>query len=73
MNEPQIHSHITDLLPDEHPLAFHGVYCKVCGMMLHASNNECMATWVESGSGNYCLAHFAARETLALEDTDGLP
>jgi len=45
--EPVIHSHRSDELPDNHPLAFSDeVFCS-CGKMLHAFNNECMTTWVE--------------------------
>jgi hypothetical protein len=61
-NEPKIHSHIDDVLPDEHPLAFTCVDCVVCGVMVHASNNECMQTWIETGKGAYCLKHFAERK-----------
>ena len=56
--EPEIHSHITDLLPDEHPLAYKSVHCEICMDMLHAANNECMSTWVETGVGNFCLLCF---------------
>lgn len=38
--EPIIHSHITDGLPDKHPLAYESIHCKKCGEMLHAFNNE---------------------------------
>lgn len=63
-DEPLIHSHITDVLNDEHPLAYEIVNCKICRAMLHCSNNECMTTWIEAGLGNYCLQCFAksARE-----------
>lgn len=26
--------------------------------MVHASNNECMQTWVETGEGAYCIRCF---------------
>lgn len=58
MNEPQIHSHITDGLPHMHPLADEQVTCTRCGVLVHAFNNECMQTWVETGLGNYCLVCF---------------
>jgi hypothetical protein len=58
--EPRIWSHITDVLPDDHPLAWTSVYCTACKDMVHASNNECMTTWVETGKGGYCLACFVA-------------
>jgi hypothetical protein len=58
ITEPLIHSHITDGLPDDHPMANEVVDCKMCGVMVHAFNNECMQTWVESGQGNYCLGCF---------------
>lgn len=58
--EPQIHSHITDILPEGHYLAYETVDCKTCHVMLHADNNECMQTWIETGKGNYCLKCFMA-------------
>ena len=57
--EPKIHSHITDCLPDGHPLANKTVYCDSCGAMVHAFNNECMQTWVEFDFGNFCIRCFA--------------
>jgi hypothetical protein len=27
--------------------------------MIHAFNNECMSTWVETGVGNFCIECFA--------------
>ncbi len=76
--EPLIHSHITDLLLDEHPLAYKNVFCDICKDMLHAANNECMSTWVESGKGNFCLLCFikmlARRNSLeAFDNNIGLP
>jgi hypothetical protein len=65
--EPLIHSHITDELPDAHPLAYKTVDCDKCDVMVHASNNECMQTWVESGKGNYCLACFVSLTDGVLE------
>ena len=59
MREPQVHSHITDCLPDEHPFARKYVFCDHpgCNAQLHAGNNECMETWIETGIGNFCLEH----------------
>ncbi len=62
--EPRIHSHIEDCLPENHPLAFKQVSCDskrpdgswLHDELLHAANNECMQTWVETGEGNYCWA-----------------
>ena len=65
--EPLIHSHITDVLPDLHPLAFETISCKACGVMVHAANNECMQTWVESGVGAHCIKCFAV-DAMVLED-----
>ena len=59
--EPLIHSHITDCLPEEHPLADESVYCKECNIMCHAFNNECLTTWVESKWGNYCMECFCKK------------
>jgi len=79
MKDPILHSHIEDALPDDHPLAFKSVYCDGtdCSRMLHAFNNECMQTWVETGQGNYCLGCFMKLggdgEPQALEDWWGLP
>ena len=56
--EPLIHSHITDELPDDHPLAQKSVYCSRCLVMLHAVNNECMQTWFETEYGNFCTKCF---------------
>ena len=62
MEEPRVHSHITDGLFERHPLAHETVWCTGdCGKMLHAHNNECMQAWIETDRGNFCLACFAAR------------
>ncbi len=53
--EPQLHTHATDCLPDEHPFAHETVECTGCGTMLHAFNNECMRAWVEFHDGGMCL------------------
>lgn len=57
--EPIIHSHITDLLDDDHPLAFRQVHCELCGELVHAANNECMQSWVEFAGHIICLIDFA--------------
>ena len=49
VSEPVIHSHVTDVLDDNHPLAYKIVDCQKCGSMVHCSNNECMQTWLEWG------------------------
>lgn len=72
MREPVIHSHITDCLPEGHPLAYESVSCIVCGVLVHASNNECMQTWVETGCGSGCLKCFAEGGE-HLDDSFGLP
>ena len=56
--EPIIHSHITDCLPDEHPLAHEDVCCDSCHNSVHAGNNECMQTWFEMKDGNFCTSCF---------------
>lgn len=71
--EPVIHSHITDELPKDHPLAAKAVVCDNCDELLHAENNECMQTWVESGQGNFCLLCFAYIGGVSLEDEWSLP
>ncbi len=69
--EPNIWSHLTDELPSDHPLAREQVYCRRCRALVHAFNNECMQTWVETGKGPYCLACFAAEGGEVLEERDG--
>ena len=46
-----------------------------CNELLHAANNECMRTWVETGIGNFCwscagrtLGNVLGRERLMVED-----
>lgn len=71
--DPILHTHVTDRLPDDHPLAYQQVWCegdahktlaafagRLPGesVLLHAGNNECMTTWVETGKGPRCLACF---------------
>ncbi len=55
--EPVVHSHITDVLPEDHPKAYpeetDGLFCECCGEMVHAINNECMQTWIE-WAGHVC-------------------
>ena len=72
MEEPRIHSHITDVLPGEHALAYEQVQCLDCGRLVHAFNNECMQTWVETGRGAFCLKCFAATRGGVLDNADGL-
>jgi len=72
MYEPRIHSHITDVLPEGHPLARCNVHCDRCGVLTHAFNNECMSTWVETGQGAFCLTCFARTRTDVLSNADGL-
>jgi len=71
--EPKIHSHLTDVLPESHPLAQEEVFCAECGEMVHAANNECMQTWVETGAGAYCLRCFARAAGDVMDDKWGLP
>ena len=72
--DPNLHSHIEDVLDDAHPLAFKSVGCTGCGVMVHAFNNECMRTWVETGRGNFCIPCFAKIDDVnALDDEYGLP
>lgn len=73
-DEPVIHSHITDILGEGHPLAYENVYCAMkrehgCNEMLHCSNNECMTTWVEFGGLAVCGRAFAL---YVLEKSDGV-
>ena len=56
--EPRLHSHVTDRLPAEHPLAHTRVYCDRCETLLHMQTNSCLRTWIESGRGNHCVRCF---------------
>lgn len=70
LSEPQVHSHITDRLPRDHPLANKRVYCDRCDTLLHMQTNSCMRTWIESGRGNHCLRCFiVAAGGLAPDET----
>lgn len=71
--EPRIWSHITDTLPRNHPLAYQSLSCAVCRVPIHAANNECMQTWVETGKGNYCLGCFTGATGEVVDDEWGLP
>ncbi len=58
--DPVCHSHVDDILPDDHPLAFRQVYCHSSrhkiknSPLLHAGNNECMQTWFEFSNIALC-------------------
>ena len=58
VREPRIHSHVTNRLPDSHPLARLRVSCERCESLVHLANS-CMRTWIETGRGNFCLPCFA--------------
>lgn len=71
--DPVLHSHITDVLPEKHPLAYKSVYCAKCRTMVHAGNNECMMTWIECGiSDNWCLSCFSEVTGNTVEDSFAL-
>ena len=71
--DPVLHSHIEDGLPEDHALAWRCVNCVTCDKMVHAGNNECMSTWVETGKGEFCIRCFAGiQDVEALEDEYGL-
>ena len=71
--EPVIHSHISNKLTDNHSLRNVSVYCYKCGEMLHASNNECMQTWIETEFGNFCTNCFKLTEVMEnLRDNEKL-
>ncbi len=52
--EPVIHSHHTDVLHYSHNLARESVNCIICGVLVHADNNECMQTWIEYKGKGIC-------------------
>ena len=60
--EPRIHSHLTDELPEDYKglndkvEPYKSIDCDCCDVMVHAFNNECMQTWIETETGNYCTA-----------------
>jgi hypothetical protein len=60
MNEPLIHSQITDGLAEDHPLSWESIHCVKCGALLHSIPNENMRAWVETGKGAWCLEDFTA-------------
>ena len=68
--EPVVWSHITDTLPEDHPLAHEAVYCNKCppGKTMVHSDNECMQTWVEFNGEAWCGVCFGA----LLIKTDGI-
>jgi len=61
-----LHTHSSDMLSEEHPLAYESIYCDLCGRLIHAANNECMKTWFETKWGNFCQKCFI----VILEETD---
>lgn len=72
IKEPIIHSHITDGLEENHPLAYDSVYCDKCKKeMLHCFNNECMQTWFETDKGNFCTKCYKIKDYMG-ETSDGL-
>jgi hypothetical protein len=70
--DPILHSHVEDCLPTDHRLAFEEVLCVICYAQVHAFNNECMQTWVETGKGAYCLPCFVRVTDGAVDDEFGL-
>lgn len=55
----KIHSYIEKAtLNEDHPLAYEGISCAICGCMCHSDDNKCMKTWIEMGKGNYCFCCF---------------
>lgn len=74
-DEPLIHSGLTDVLDEAHPLAYETVYCDgpECRDMLHHLINENMQTWVEAHRGNYCLPCFTTLDAEDGSDAWGVP
>jgi len=75
MRDPVLHTHVEDILPSGHPLAFQHISCDgpKCGKLLHSANNECMQSWIETGMGNYCLPCFEMLTEGAADIWWGLP
>jgi hypothetical protein len=65
---PVLHTHVERGLPDGHPYAGQAVYCQFCRDPLHASTNECLQTWVETGRGPYCLEDFTNATGQVVDD-----
>jgi len=63
--EPVIHSHITDVLPEDHPLAYEHLRCD-CGALVHDCSNECMQTWIEFADGKIMCAACFGRDCQVL-------
>ena len=61
-SEPIYHSHISDELPEGHPMALASQYCKECKGMVHAFNNECMSPWFEWEDSAICFDCFGDPE-----------
>lgn len=55
LREPELHTNITDELPEDHPQAYENIYCTSCSTLVHAGNNENMDSWLETNSGAYCI------------------
>lgn len=68
--EPRIHSHLIDVLPDDYKGLNDkvdpdkSIDCDCCGVIVHAFNNECMQTWIETETGNYCTVCLKLGEVL---------
>ena len=45
----------------------------VAGRWVHAENNECMQTWVETGIGAFCLRDFAEEAQEVMPERFALP
>lgn len=71
LREPLLHG-TNDKLPKDSPLLFvaGAIYCKRCCEILHASYNENMQFWVESGKGNFCLPCFSITVERSIEHED---
>jgi hypothetical protein len=72
VREPRIHSHVTDRLPDSHPLARSRVSCERCETLVHLASNSCARTWIETGRGNFCLPCFAVAAGATPDDRSQL-
>lgn len=70
--EPIIHSGVTDALSDCDTRAYTCIRCDKCDVQIHASNNELMQAWVETGKGNYCIPCFAKLLEVHDEEEFGL-
>lgn len=66
--EPRFHS-FDDCLPEDDSRAYDTLYCQDCRQIVHASNNETMRAWFDTGIGPVCLACVYKRHESEIDPT----